>query len=151
MFRLILFIAALGYLPGAMIFRLPGRSRTLRASLSAEERAFWAVILSCVWSLALVLLLGSMRAYRFDRLLIVNVVVSVLIALALRRGIFFGRDAARITLTAFVPLAIVAAAVWLYFPTAEYVMGGKDPGVYMNEGIAIAQGGGLVIRDETVR
>src|SRR5262245_23911841 len=109
MVRLIFFIIVLGYLPGALIFRLPGRSRTARASLSADERAFWAVILSCVWSLGVVLLLASIGKYRFDRLLIVNLAMSVAIAVTLRGRIFFGRDAARVSLAALVPIAIVAA------------------------------------------
>ena len=42
---------------------------------------------------------------------------------------------------------------WLNFfvPPSEYIIGGKDPGVYMNEGIQIAQRGTLVIKDEVVR
>ena len=32
-------------------------------------------------------------------------------------------------------------------PPAEYIVGGRDPGVYMNEGIQIAQRGTLVIED----
>jgi hypothetical protein len=43
--------------------------------------------------------------------------------------------------TAVIPGALVALAMWMYFaaPAAEYVIGGRDPGVYMNEGIQIAQ------------
>ena len=35
--------------------------------------------------------------------------------------------------------------VWRFFPPSEYIIGGKDPGVYMNEGIQIAQRGALVV------
>ena len=42
------------------------------------------------------------------------------------------------------------AGLWLYFPAAEYIMGGKDPGTYMNEGIQIAQRGSLVTHDHAV-
>ena len=43
--------------------------------------------------------------------------------------------------TAVLPAALIAAGVWMYFaaPAAEYVLGGRDPGVYMSEGIQIAQ------------
>ena len=44
----------------------------------------------------------------------------------------------------------MAYGLWTFFPPAEYVMGGKDPGTYMNEGVQIAQRGGLVIHDPTV-
>ncbi len=47
-------------------------------------------------------------------------------------------------------MALIALGVWMFFPPAEYVMGGKDPGVYLNEGIQIAQRGSLVVRDPVI-
>ena len=47
-------------------------------------------------------------------------------------------------LGALVPVAIVAGGLWLYGTPAEYVLGGKDPGGYVNEGVQIAQRGALV-------
>jgi hypothetical protein len=44
-------------------------------------------------------------------------------------------------------MGLVALGAWLFFPSSEYVMGGKDPGTYMNEGIQIAQRGSLAIHD----
>ena len=49
-----------------------------------------------------------------------------------------------------VPLLLVALGLWRFSPPAEYIMGGKDPGVYVNEGIQIAQRGTLVVRDPVV-
>ncbi|MEZ5320459.1 MAG: hypothetical protein R2752_23870, partial [Vicinamibacterales bacterium] len=46
---------------------------------------------------------------------------------------------------------LVAIGAWRFFPPSEYIIGGKDPGTYFNEGIQIAQRGSLVIHDETVR
>ena len=51
----------IAYLPGAVLFRLPFDNRQLRAGLAAEERAFWAVLLSTVWSVAVVLGPGGAR------------------------------------------------------------------------------------------
>ena len=34
------------YLPGALVYRVPVANRPLRAALPAEERVFWAVVLS---------------------------------------------------------------------------------------------------------
>ncbi len=48
------------------------------------------------------------------------------------------------------PLALLGLAGAQFFPSAEYVIGGKDPGTYINEGIQIAQRGSLVIRDPVV-
>lgn len=150
MLRLSLLAAVLGYLPGALIFRLPGRSRPIRAALAAEERAFWAVMLSVVWSLGVVLSLASISRYTFDRLIAINLIASGVLTLILRRNLVFGRAAAPVTWHALVPSAIVAAGIWLYFPPSEYVIGGKDPGTYINEGIQLAQRGALVFRDEVV-
>jgi hypothetical protein len=47
-----------------------------------------------------------------------------------------------------VPVAIAALGASLYFPSFEYVMGGKDPGVYVNAGVQIAKRGALDIDDE---
>ncbi len=52
-----------GWLPGAMVFRLPRAERDRRAALPAEERAFWAIVLSLVWSLIVVLVLASLGDY----------------------------------------------------------------------------------------
>ena len=70
------------YLPGALLFRLPVANRARRAALAAEERVFWHVILSVAWSLAVVLALASLGAYRFERLLVANAILSGAVVLA---------------------------------------------------------------------
>lgn len=138
-----------GYLPGAILFRLPVLSRDRRAALEPAERAYWAIVLSCVWTLIVALALAAAEAYRFERLLLVNVAaVLALAAIGRRRLLLHG--ASRAWRPAIIPVALVAGAIWLYSPPAEYVIGGKDPGVYINAGIQIAQRGGLVIRDPVV-
>ena len=57
MFRIVLSLVLVAYLPGALIFRLPAAVRGRRAALSAEERLFWHVMLSIGCSLATVLVL----------------------------------------------------------------------------------------------
>ena len=44
----------------------------------------------------------------------------------------------------------MALAVVFHVPSAEYVIGGRDPGVYLNEGIQIAQRGSLIVDDPLV-
>ena len=39
-----------GWLPGAVLFRLPIADRDRRAALPAEERVYWAVVLSIATS-----------------------------------------------------------------------------------------------------
>ena len=155
MLRIALLTALVGYLPGALIFRLPVGGRS-HASLPAEERLFWHVILSIAWSSIVGLGLAASGVYRFTTLLWINVVLCLLLG-GLR--IVVGRAALpsvvtpKPTWTALVPAAIALLGSLTIFavPPAEYVMGGKDPGVYMNEGIQIAQRGGLVITDQLVQ
>src|SRR5690606_25620894 len=48
------------------------------------------------------------------------------------------------------PVLVAALCVWLYPPPSEYVMGGKDPGTYLNAGIQIAHDGSLITHDEVI-
>jgi len=143
-------LVVVAYLPGAVVFRLPIAARGRRAGLSAEERAFWAVVISVAWSCAVALLLAALERYRFERLLAVDVASAACLALAFRGHLLYRGEAARVSLAALIPVAFLLAGLWLYFPTAEWIVGGKDPGVYLNEGIQIAQRGSLVVHDEVV-
>ena len=67
----------IGYLPGAVFFRLPDRTSAQRAALSCDERLFWAVLLSGAWSLLVVLGLAAVGQYTFGRLLFVNVAIGL--------------------------------------------------------------------------
>ncbi len=48
MFQTVIASLLVAYLPGALAYRVPFGERPLRAALAAEERAFWAVVLSVV-------------------------------------------------------------------------------------------------------
>jgi hypothetical protein len=150
MIRLSLAALLVAYVPGALVYRLPLANRARRASLNAEERVFWHVVLSAGWSLVVVLALASFGAYRFDRLLIVNGIVSGAMFLAWPRRLLYRGEAASIRWTAALPIALVAIGLVRFQPTSEYIIGGKDPGTYVNEGIQIAQRGSIVIHDPVV-
>lgn len=143
-------LALVGYLPGALLYRLPAGGRERRAALAADERAFWAILLSLAWSCALVVALAAAGLYRFGLLLAINAMVSILVAVAARGSLLYRGTAPRPGAWAVVPVLVAAAGVVLFFPPSEYVMGGKDPGTYMNEGIQIAQRGSLVVEDPVV-
>jgi hypothetical protein len=139
-----------GYLPGALLYRLPCCDRPRRAGLPAEERVFWAVLLSTAWSVVLVLALAGAGAYTFERLLWTNGLLAALLVVVGNRHLRYHEHAPRPGWTALIPVAVVAAGVWQLLPPAEYVMGGKDPGVYVNEGIQIAQRGTFRYDDPVV-
>lgn len=138
------------YVPGALLYRLPVAHRARRAALDVEERAFWHVMLSLAWSLGLVLALASFGAYRFERLLVANAILSGVIVLGCRGRLRYRGEARRITWTIAFPIALVAIGLVRFQPTSEYIIGGKDPGTYINEGIQIAQRGSIVIHDPVV-
>jgi hypothetical protein len=138
----------IAWLPGALAFRLPFWSRERRAALAAEERLFWHVIISLAISHAGVLALASFHRYSFARLLILDGVLCLAFAAAARFRLRLG--AARPTRAAILPIALIALSCIRFFPPSEYIIGGRDPGTYINEGIVIAQRGTLVYEDPTV-
>ena len=143
-------LGVIAYLPGAVIFRAPIAERWRRAALTAEERTFWAVFISLSLSSTIALGLAAAEEYSFDRLLLANGALSLVVVLLARGRLRLEAEAPRPGLTVLAPLALVALGFWLYFPTSEYIIGGKDPGVYVNEGIQIDQRGALLIRDPQV-
>ena len=141
-------LLVIAWLPGAVIFRLPVAARDKRAALAAEERLFWQIVISLSVSLAITVALAWAQRYSFQKLLVADVVLSISLAAAARFRLRLGGG--RPSPSALIVVAIVAIGAWRFFPPAEYVMGGKDPGTYVNEGLLIAQRGTLVYRDPMV-
>jgi hypothetical protein len=143
-------LVVVAWLPGAVLFYAPLARPEHRASLDAEERWFWQVVLSLAVSLSITLLLATVGRYTFGRLLAGDIAVAVVAGAAA----WFGRSATvqskRPGTGALIPLALILLGVWRFFPPSEYVIGGKDPGIYINEGLQIAQRGSLVIEDAVI-
>src|SRR5688572_7182583 len=135
MLALVLKAVIVAYLPGALIFRLPGSTRGARAGLSIDERLFWATIISMAWSLGVVIALAAAGRYAFASLLAINLTASVAVALALNRRLRYTEPVDRRVWPLVAPAMLIALGAWLYFPASEYIVGGKDPGSYINEGI----------------
>jgi hypothetical protein len=150
MVRLLVGLVLVGYLPGALAFRWPSAGRPTRAALPAEERVFWAVMLSLTTSCMLALGLGALGLYTFSRLLWGLGAICAALIVGSGFNLRLGSQAARPGCTALLPLAFIALGVWLFFPSAEWVLGGRDPGVYTNQGVRLAQRGSLNPADELV-
>lgn len=146
----VLLLPVIAWLPGAVLFRLPLLSRDRRAALDAEERLFWAVVISIATSLSIVMVLAAAHRYSFGRLVAADVIVSIALAAIGRGRLRLGRAARIVRPTALLPLALAALALWRFPPPSEYIIGGKDPGVYLNAGVQIAQRGTLVYHDPVV-
>ena len=131
----------IAYLPGAIVFRLPVGDRAKRAALPADERVFWSVIISVVVTTTMAFLLAAMSVYSLIALVWGNAALAGLFAAASLGNLRLGPAARKPDWTVLLPLALIAVGVWMYFaaPAAEYVLGGRDPGVYVNQGIQIAQ------------
>ena len=143
-------ITALAYLPGALLYRLPIADRPRRAALPADERAFWAVILSCTITTLAALALAAAGAYTFQRLLAADIALAAVLLATVRGRLGYGSTAAPLSWTLLLPAALAAVGLYLFFPPSEYIMGGKDPGTYINEGIRLGQQGSLTIHDATL-
>ncbi len=150
MIRVLLTAAVVAYLPGALLFRLPVLDRRRRAALPAEERVFWHVVISLAWSLTVVLTLAALGAYRLDRLVLASAGLIAIVVLGLRGRLRYEGTAAAPTRTALLPVMLVLLGIAQFFPTSEYVIGGKDPGGYVNQGVLLATRGSLVIHEPDV-
>jgi hypothetical protein len=143
-------VLAVAWLPGALIFRLPVADRDKRAALPWEERLFWAVIISVAISSGVALGLAVAQRYSLGPLIAANLLIALGAAAVARFRLRLGPPAPRPGFTAVFPLVLVTLGVLRFFPTSEFVIGGKDPGAYINEGIQIAQRGTIVYRDPIV-
>jgi hypothetical protein len=150
MLRVIIGWVLVAWMPGTFLYRIPVADRAHRAGLAVEERAFWSVLLSLLWSTAAALVLAACGRYSFVHLLGTNAALALVILVTWRSRLRYDVPPAPVSWSAVAPVVLLAIGLWLYFPPAEYVIGGKDPGVYVNEGVQVAQGGSLVIRDTTL-
>ena len=150
MIRNTLAILLIVWLPGAVLFAVPKWDRARRAALPAEERLFWHIVISLAWSLAVVLVLAASGAYRLEWVMTVNVLVIALLLSLARGKLGYSGTARAPTASALVPVVLIVLAAVRFFPSSEYVIGGKDPGGYINQGVLIATRGSLVIHESEV-
>lgn len=136
-------------LPGAVFFRAPLLHRDRRERLPAEERCFWQIVLSVVWSVGVALVMGAASRYSFSTLLGINGGLAVLGLVAWRSRLRMPA-APRPAASSLLPLAILALALFRFLPASEYIVGGKDPGVYVNEGISLHRTGTIFRHDAVV-
>jgi ElaB/YqjD/DUF883 family membrane-anchored ribosome-binding protein len=136
MIHLVATLLLVGYVPGAVLMRAPLGDRSRREALDAGERLFWAIVLSGILSLAFAFCLALVGGYTFERLLLADALASAGPILAWRQRLRY-RAAARPGVSLLIPLALAGLTLWLFPPPAEYVIGGKDPGVYVNAGVQI--------------
>src|SRR5688572_17452985 len=93
-------LLAIAYLPGAIVFRLPIADRAKRAALPAEERLFWAVIISILVTTTLAFTLAAMSVYSLRMLVWCNVAVAAALSLGSLGDLRLGATTRRLGWTA---------------------------------------------------
>jgi len=153
MLQAALIISLIAYIPGAVVFRLPLANRRNRSLLPAEERLFWSITLSVAFSSCIALLLATLSAYSIELVLWINGLASVALTVASKCNLRLDSPSPPLTKTALAPsiLTVISLVMFFFVPPAEYVIGGRDPGVYINEGIQISQRGSLVNTDSVIQ
>lgn len=139
----------IGWLPGAVLFRVPLGNRARRFTLPPEERLFWHTVVSLGSALAAAVALAWFGRYDFRSLLVIQAGLALL-PVALWRGRLRVAESRRIAASAALPLLLVVGSTQVFLSPSEYVIAGKDPGTYVGEGVQIAQRGDLVTRDEVI-
>jgi hypothetical protein len=132
------------------------RDVSLPGLLYASVSSFFVIIVSAS------LVLTSLGTYSLARLNIISVVMAALLFLL---GLFiwfsnkknknagsFNPRRRKLELHHLWLLLVCLAAFFLYSSyTTEYIIGGRDPGVYANQGIYIGKTGGLSMEDGFIR
>ena len=148
----VLLVLLLAFLPGTILLRCSSSFRQASAVLSTEERLFWSVAISLTFSSVTALILAAFGTYDIDYLAFINGTITLALTLA-SQGHLKLQEATQPTRTVLAPLLLIGLALgtFFYVPPAEYIIGGRDPGVYVNAGVQISQRDSLIIEDSVVR
>jgi hypothetical protein len=138
---------AIFFLPGLALVVAMGRSAKSRLSLL--EQLYLVVAGSVLVSGWVSLVLAELGAFSPERTAVVvasGFAIAILVArrrFSVRAGSVDGRELA-------VMGGILAFAVSVYFPPFEHILGGRDPGIYVNAGFHLAREGKLIYTDPLV-
>lgn len=134
------------FLPGLVLVAALGGTK-LRLDLL--EQAYLTVAGSLLVSGWVSLLLAELGWFAPGRTAIVVAAGSALAVLSLRKRLELrpGKAGAKAILVA---AGILAFAIVVYFPPFEYILGGRDPGIYVNAGFHLARDGKLLYTDPVV-
>jgi hypothetical protein len=133
------------------IFFAPGivLVAAFKQRLSLLEQIYLSIAGSLLISGWVSLLLAELGWFSPMRTAILVSFGSLATALALRRRLRFRfGDASRNEILA--AAALVAFAAIVYFPPFEHILGGRDPGIYVNAGFHLARDGRLIYSDPVV-
>ncbi len=144
------------FLPGAAAWLAFGRR--LGQALSAAEKGFFLLLGGVLFLSPPALILAELQLFTLPRLVAVQgiltlPVVGFWLQSEVRAGTLLksirslGRPATVLALAG----VVAGLWVWVIGPPSEYLIGGRDHGVYVNTGVHIARSGGILIDDEALR
>jgi hypothetical protein len=140
---------ALFFAPGLLFVTALAGARK-RVELTLGEQAYLVLAASLLVSGWAGLVLAELGVFTPGRLAVSVAGATLLAAVAARKRLQFAPG--RLPLSEVLALAgLVGFALLVYFPPFEYVLGGKDPGVYVNAGFHLAREGNLTWSDPLVR
>jgi hypothetical protein len=133
------------------IFFLPGLVvvAALRGRLSLLEQVYLTVAGSVLISGWISFVLAELGGFSPSRTALIVVLAAAVVLVFLRRRLSLrpGETSRAEILAA---AAILAFGTAIYFPPFEHILGGRDPGIYVNAGFHIARDGQIVYTDPLV-
>ncbi len=117
--------------------------------LNLLEQVFLTVAGSILFSGWVSLLFAELGWFSPARTAVAVATAAVAVAFAARKRLSLRAGSAK-AVEVLVAAAILAFAVTVYFPPFEYILGGRDPGIYVNAGFHLARDGNLEYTDPVV-
>jgi len=139
--------AAIFFLPGALL--VSGFGGRGRLSLSFGEQLYLTVAGSLLLSGWIGLALAELGKFSPANVATTVVVFVAAVAIVYRKHLSFAagsKDWRELGVVA----AVVAFTVVTYYPPFEYILGGRDPGIYVNTGFHLAREGNLIFTDPVI-
>lgn len=138
---------AIFFAPGALLVAaLGGRGKL---ALTLGEQAYLTVAGSLLLSGWVGLIAAELGRFTPANVAIVVALIVLTAGLSLGKHLSFAAGSSEWRELA-VAAALFAVALVAYFPPSEYILGGRDPGIYVNTGFHLARDGNLVFTDPVI-
>jgi hypothetical protein len=138
---------AIFFIPGLMLVAALGGEG--KARLSLLEQIYVTIAGSLLISGWVSLVLAELSGFSPARTALIVVAGTGVALAALRRRLSF-RVGPLSRSELLVAAAVIAFSTVVYFPPFEHILGGRDPGVYVNAGFHLARDGRLIYHDPVV-
>jgi hypothetical protein len=120
---------------------------SLRREESIGEAVFNTLFISALISGWIALLLAEFGAFSLAAVSLGDVAISAAVLIVRRRALQWSWPPIQITAWGIAVFLLLGAAAGLFFRPNEYILGGRDHGIYVNTGVTIARTGGILLSD----